>query len=183
MRDNYFKIKYKYNIPEFKNYRPKDVKKFFKRIEDDLNVLSYELATLTILKSKMLNKNVTLLFPCDLEFYKKESEINKLSRVLENEEIKSSIKLLVQYDDYTKNKEVIRLLLNAGFELALEFNTSEDVAYKTFNEIKTAIVPREFINSNKGNIDSWKENGVNFVIKNEVRKEISEEKVLGLEEK
>ncbi len=178
----YYKVKYKYNIPEFKNYRDRDVKKFFKRIEDDLNVLSYELCTISILKARMLNKDITILFPIELEFYKKETEINKLVKILENESIKKRIKLLVNYDDYTKNKEMVRILLNAGFELAIDFDNSSDVPYRTFNEIKLGLVPIEFIKSNESNMESWKENEVNFVIKSEINKEISELKMLGLEE-
>ena len=183
LENKYYKVNYKYEIPEFKNYRQKDVNKFFKRIKDDLNVLSYELTTISALKSKLLNKDITFLFPTDLEFYKKESEINKLVKVISNEEIKNKIKLLVNYDDYNKNREVIRILKNVGFELALIFDSSVDVPYKTFNEIKLAIVPREFMNSNKGNIDSWLSNEVTFIIRNEVIKVSSELEILGLEEK
>lgn len=179
----YYTVKYKYKIPELNNYRQRDVDKYFKRISDDLNSLSYELATITILKSKMLNKDITLLFPADLEFYRKESEINKLSKVISNEGIKNSVKLLVEYDDYVKNKEVIRILANAGFEMALNFDNAADVPYRTFNEIKTAIVNMDFINKNKGNMESWKASGVNFVIKSDVRNELSELRILGLEEK
>ncbi len=142
LENKYYKVNYKYEIPEFKNYRQKDANKFFKRIKDDLNVLSYELTTISALKSKLLNKDITFLFPTDLEFYKKESEINKLVKVISNEEIKNKIKLLVNYDDYNKNREVIRILKNVGFELALIFDSSVDVPYKTFNEIKLAIVQR-----------------------------------------
>ena len=60
---------------------------------------------------------------------------------------------------------------------------NSDVPYRTFNEIKLALVPQEFLKTNKGNIDSWKESGVTFVIKSEVSNEISEMKLLGLEEK
>lgn len=183
LENKYYKVNYKYNIPEFKNYRQKDVIKFFKRIKDDLNTLSYELTTITVLKSKFLNKDITFLFPIELEFYKKESEINKLVKVTSNEEIKKKIKLLVNYDDYNKNKEMVRILLNAEFDLALEFDNPVDVPYRTFNEIKTAIVPIEFINVNKGNMDSWKENKINFVINGEIVKVFSELEVLGLEGK
>jgi hypothetical protein len=179
----YYKVNYKYQIPEFKNYRQRDVSKFFKRITDDLNVLSYELTTIAVLKSKLVNKDITFLFPADLEFYKKESEINKLVRVISNEEIKKKIKLLINYDDYSKNKEMVRILLNAGFELALMFDRAEDVPYRVFNEIKLAIVPREFMIVNKGNMDSWKENEITFVTKSEIVKEYKELEILGLEEK
>ena len=181
--NKYYIVRYKYEIPEFKNYRQKDVRKFFKRIKDDLNVLSYELTTLTILKSKMLNKDITLLFPVELEFYKKESEINKLVKVTSNEVIKNNIKLLVEYDDYAKNKEMIRILLNAGFKIALNFDNAFDVPYRTFNEIKTALVSPEFIKKNNGNMESWKESGVEFVIKSDINNELDELKILGLEER
>ena len=181
--NKYYKVNYKYQIPEFKNYRQRDVSKFFKRIADDLNVLSYELTTISVLKSKLLNRDITFLFPANLEFYKKESEINKLVKVISNEEIKKSIKLLVNYDDYTKNKEMVRILLNAGFELALIFDSAEDVPYRTFNEIKFAVVPREFMVVNKGNMDSWNDNEITFVTKGEIIKEYSELEILGLEKK
>ena len=181
--NKYFKVNYKYKIEEFDKYRTKDVRKFFKRIEDDLNALSYELATLTVLKAKTLNKDINLLFPASLDFYRKEAEINKLVKVTDNECIKSNIRLLIDYEDYYKNKEVVRIITNAGFELALDFNMNSDVPYRTFNEIKLAIVPQEFLKTNKGNMDSWKESGVTFVIKSEVSNEISEMKLLGLEEK
>ena len=181
--NKYFKVNYKYKIEEFDKYRTKDVRKFFKRIEDDLNALSYELAALTILKAKTLNKDINLLFPASLDFYRKEAEINKLVKVTNNECIKNKIRLLVDYEDYYKNKEVVRIITNAGFELALDFNMNSDVPYRTFNEIKLALVPQEFLKTNKGNIDSWKESGVTFVIKSEVSNEISEMKLLGLEEK
>lgn len=179
----YFKVDYKYKIDEFNKYRTKDVRKYFKRIEDDLNALSYELATLTVLKANMLNKDINLLFPASLDFYRKEIEINKLAKVTSNECIKNKIKLLIDYDDYYKNKEVIRFLINAGFGLALDFNINTDVAYRTFNEIKVALVTQEFLKANKSNVDSWKESGVAFIIKSEVNNEISEMKLLGLEEK
>ncbi len=183
LESKYYKVSYKYDIPEFKNYRQRDVAKFFKRIKDDLNVLSYELTTIAVLKSKLLNKDITFLFPAELEFYKKESEINKLLKVTSNEEIKNNIKLLINYDDYNKNKEMVRILINAGFDLALEFDSPSDVPYRTFNEIKTAVVPRDFMNVNKGNVDSWKENGINFVIKSEIKEISSELEMLGLEKK
>ena len=183
VENKYYRVKYEYQIPEFKNYRQRDVDKFFKRIEDDLNALSYELTTIAVLKSKLLNKDITFLFPAELEFYKKESEINKLLKVTSNEEIKNNIKLLINYDDYNKNKEMVRILINAGFDLALEFDSPSDVPYRTFNEIKTAVVPRDFMNVNKGNVDSWKENGINFVIKSEIKEISSELEMLGLEKK
>ena len=181
--NRYFKVNYKYSIEDFKKYRPRDVRKYFKRIEDDLNALSYELAILTELKALTLNKDINFLFPADLNFYRKEVEVNKLLKVTENEYLKSKIRFLIDYDDYGKNKEVVRILTNAGFNLALDFNITTDVPYRTFNEIKLALVPQEFLKSNKSNLDSWKESGVEFIIKSEVNNEISESKLLGLEEK
>ena len=181
--NKYFKVIYKYKIEEFDKYRSKDVRKYFKRIEDDLNVLSYELTTLTVLKSRTLNKDMYFLFPASLDFYRKEAEINKLVKITNNEFIKDKIKLIIDYEDYYKNKEVIRILTNAGFSLALDFDMNSDVPYRTFNEIKLALVTQEFLKANKSNLDSWKESGVIFVIKSEVSNEISETKLLGLEEK
>ena len=181
LEKKYYKTTYKYNISGLDGYRTRDVEKQMKRIYDDLNCLSYELTTTAALKSRMLNKDITILFPVKLEFYQKESEINKLFRVISNECIKSIIKFYVEYEDFKKNASMVRILSNAGFKIVLNFENTKEVPYGTFSEIKIATINNDFLEVNKGNIESWKNNGVEFVIK-EKGTEVSELEMLGLKE-
>lgn len=183
-KDNkYYKVIYKYDIPELKEFRKRDIDKYFKRIKDDLNCISYELTTLSALKIKLLDKDITLLFPVSLSFYKNEIELNKLVKIMSNEEVKNVIKLYATYDDYKKFPEVIRILSNSGFGIVINFEDSLEVPYGTFNEIKEVTINNDFEDFNKGNINSWRESGTNFIEKNAVvNKSIEELAMLGLGE-
>lgn len=181
-QNKYYKISYKYNIPELREYRPKDVKKYMKRIADDLNCISYELATVAALKSRKLGKDIYLLFPINLEFYEKESEIKKLFKITSNQGIKNIIKFYVDYDDYKKYTGIVRILSNSGFEVVINIEDNREVPYGVFNEIKLAFITNEFLEKNKRNLEAWKNNGVEFVIK-EISDSINELQMLGLEEK
>ncbi len=161
----FYEAVYKYEIPELKEYRSRDVEKYFKRIMDDLNSISYELATTAALKIKLLNKDLTILFPIDLEFYSNEIEISKLSRIIQNKEIKDVIKLYIRYDDYKKHSNIVRLLSKFEFKVALNFEESIEVPYETFEKIKLAIIDKNFINVNKNNMNSWIQRDVLFVEK------------------
>lgn len=177
-----YKANYKYSMPELNEFRGKDIKKYFKRIEDDLKCVSFELATITALKIKMLNKDIMILFPIELDVYSNEMEINKLSKLLENQQVKSVIRLYIKYHDYKEHFGSIRLLSNAGFKIALNFEDSVEVPYTAFNDIKLVIVNHDFIDLNKGNIASWSDTGITFIEKSLISNdEISELKMLGLE--
>lgn len=183
-KDNkYYKIIYKYDIPELKEFRKRDIEKYFKRIKDDLNCISYELATLAALKIKLLNKDITLLFPVSLSFYANEIELNKLIRIMSNAEVKKIIKLYANYDDYKKYPGVMRILSNAGFEVVINFEDSLEIPYGTFNEIKEVSINNDFGNFNKNNFNSWKESGIKFIEKTMVvNKSVEELAMLGLRE-
>ncbi len=179
----FYKVDYKYEMPELNEYRTRDIEKYFRRIVDDLNLISYELATLTALKIKMLTKEITILFPVNLEFYSNEVEISKLSRIIENIEVKKIIKLYVNYSDYKKHSNVIRYLTNAGFSIALNFDDPIEVAYSLFSEIKVATVNKEFLELNKGNLVGWENIGTSLVEKSiNINESISELQMLGLKE-
>lgn len=177
----FYKIIYKYHIEGLDTYRDKDVEKYMKRITGDLNTISYELSTTCALKSRMRGSDITLLFPIKLDFYEKESEINKLFRVTSNGGIKDIIKFYIEYDDFKNHMGIIRILSNAGFKMALNYKDNRELPYGTFNEIKTATIENEFLEINKSNIESWKNNGVEFIIK-ENNEPISELEMLGLKE-
>ena len=181
--NKYYKVIYKYDIPELKDFRKRDIEKYFKRIKDDLNCISYELSTLSALKIKMLNKDINILFPVSLEFYQNEIELNKLVKIMGNAEVKSIIKLYASYDDYKKNPGIIRLLTNAGFGIVINFEDSLEVPYGTFNEIKEVTINHDFEDFNKGNINSWRESGTKFIQKTMVAtKPVEELEMLGIRE-
>ncbi len=176
----YYKVLYKYKIEELDSYSERELKKYFKRVSDELIMLSYNLASLTALKLLMLNKDIILLFPINLEFFEKESEINKLSDLLENKNVKNIIKLYVDYYEALEHKEVIRDLESAGFEIVANVSEATELSYSAFDGYKLGFVSDEFVSINKSNIDLWKEN-IEFVVKNK-NEVISELQMLGIKE-
>ncbi len=169
----YYKVLYKYKIEELDGYSERELRKYFKRVSDDLIILSFSLSSLTALKICMLNKDIKLLFPVNLEFYEKDSEINKLSNTLENKNVKSVIKLYASYNDTLEHKKVVRDLENAGFEIAINVEDASELSYSAFDGFKLVFVNEEFVSANKTNMDLWKEN-MEFVVKNkgEIKSEL-----------
>lgn len=177
----FYKIIYKYDIPELEEYRARDVKKYLKKIADDLGCISYELSTISALKAKMLSKDINLLFPIDAAVYTKESEINKLLKIVSCQEIRKSIKFYLNYEDFKKNNEIIRAINSSGIEMVYDMKGDAEVPYAAFNTIKAALIDSLFLEKNKRNSELWENDGVKF-IERKRNESVSEFVMLGLEE-
>lgn len=179
--DGYYKILYKYKIDSVEDYSERELRHSFSKISNGVKVISFELMTLTALKLLILEKDIGLLYPVDLLFYDKDSELNKLIKITENKSILDKIYILVNYEDYKKNRDILKKIKNNGFNIAFNVEDAPKMPYMAFQDSNLIFINKDFIKENEANFNTWKEIGIKFCIKKngDVKNEKS---LLGLEE-
>lgn len=157
-----YKVSYKYNVPGLEEYDSKLVKTIETKQTDKYLKVCYDLLAVYLLQELISNREVySYLIPVSSTNIKNENNFAGL----QNKQLQEHIKLLIDYSDREKYKEYTDKLQNNGFKVIYEFANDESVAEKTFLRNMEVIVTEKFIKNNEDKLASWKNQGIEFVIK------------------
>lgn len=179
--NKYYQVNYHWHIESISNERPADVTKIYDKMAlyEKFIYLSYELASITVLKSFLLNKRVELVIPISYAFFKKKSNVNKLSKMLNNLEMKKKLKLFVKFSDFSNNLEPFENLVNNNFKILVDNDfEGETNNYNMFQDRQHIYTSQEFLDINVKYKEIWESKEKIFIIKN-IGEEIDEDKLLG----
>lgn len=161
---DYNLVSYMYKIDGLDEFDQEMVKKINKEYEDKYLNISYELLSVELLKEYISNSEVkTYLIPVTESSIKKESNFSVLSEDI----LKKQVKILLNYEDAKKYKDYISKLENIGFSFIYKYDGNSEVSQNTFIRNMDVIVSESFLKVNEDKVYSWKNQGINFIIKNE----------------
>ena len=151
-RKNLYGLELKHNISFSKVYSEYIVDKTYSEgviAEDKIKILITLLSTR--LASDMLDlnfKNKYILYiPSSL--YSKENKLGQLSKIMDNEFIKNNVIILAKFEEFIKNKSIIKSLKKEGYKFALDFDKEVDIKAKDQSTIYLA----DYIFINKEKVD------------------------------
>jgi hypothetical protein len=139
--DNSYFVNYKYNNELLDKYKEVDVERVYDKynIANDYLKISYELASITLLKFYITGRNVpTLLLPINYEYLKNSKNIDLIKTIFSNVFIKSKIRFSIFYSDYEKNYEKFNILKELGFASVLFMD--KDQMILDYSNIKLDLV-------------------------------------------
>ena len=124
-------------------------------MEEEYYEISYELASLTILKEYSLNGAVKgLILPISANYLKDEKNINFISKTFSNPFIKNKIKFSVIYSEYQKNRDIFNTLRDMKFKLVLYMDKDEMILDYSNIKIDLSIyAKKKFIENNPKFLD------------------------------
>lgn len=138
-------------------YKEVDVEKVYSKykLEEEYYEISYELASLTILKEYSLNGAVKgLILPISANYLKDEKNINFISKNFSNPFIKNKIKFSVIYSEYQKNRDIFNTLRDMKFKLVLYMDKDEMILDYSNIKIDLSIyAKKKFIENNPKFLD------------------------------
>lgn len=159
----YYMTSYYYKVDGLENYDTNMVRSINQEYRDKYLNISYELLGIEILKELITNNEMKkYLIPITSTAMKKDSVLN----CLDDERIKDYFRILIDFEDIKDYKELITKLEAKGFRFVYEFSGNDEVSANTFLRNMDVIVTEEFKKKNEDKMYSWKNQGINFIIKN-----------------
>lgn len=120
-KDSYF-VKYNFDSNLFDKYRDIDVRRVYEKydVDEDYFDVSYELASVTILKQFVLGHKVyDLILPVTSSYLENNQNIKLINDLFGNPFIKNKIKFSIYYSDYDKKRDKFNILREDGYKLGL----------------------------------------------------------------
>ena len=159
----YYMTSFYYKVDGLENYDATMVKSINQGYKDKYLNMSYELLGVEILKELITNNDMKkYLLPITSTALRKDAILN----CLDDDIIKNYFRILINYDDIKDYKESIAKLEARGFKFVYEFLGNEEVSANTFLRNMDVIITEEFKRKNEDKMYSWKNQGINFIIKN-----------------
>lgn len=150
--DEYYFAKFAYDNALLDKYKEIDIEKVYNKykLEEEFYEVSYELASITILKEYSLhNKVYGLIIPITSSYLKDEKNINFINKTFNNPYIKSKIKFSVLYSEYNKNREIFNILRDMKFKLVLYMDKDEMILdYSNIKLDLSIYAKKKFIDNN-----------------------------------
>lgn len=155
--EDFYFTKFIFDNSLLDKYKEVDVEKVYSKykLEEEYYEISYELASLTILKQYSLNGKVKgLILPITANYLKDEKNINFISKTFSNPFIKNKIKFSVVYSEYQKNRDIFNTLRDMKFKLVLYMDKDEMILDYSNIKIDLSIyAKKKFIDNNPKFLD------------------------------
>lgn len=155
--DDFYFAKFIFDNSLLDKYKEIDVEKVYSKykLEEEYFEISYELASLTILKEYSFNGPVKgLILPITANYLKDEKNINFISKTFSNPFIKNKIKFSVVYSEYQKNRDIFNTLRDMKFKLVLYMDKDEMILDYSNIKIDLSIyAKKKFIENNPKFLD------------------------------
>lgn len=168
--DEYYFAKFAYDNALLDKYKEIDVEKVYSKykLEEEFYEVSYELASITILKEYSLHNKVHgLILPITTNYLKDEKNINFINKTFQNPYIKGKVMFSVLYSEYNKNREIFNILRDMKYKLVLYMDKDEMIL--DYSNIKLDLkiyAKQKFIDNNPKFIDFTEKSNIECKIVN-----------------
>ena len=159
----YYIFDFEYEIPDIDEKDMDIAEKLKKNYIAKFKEISFELLCTDILVKLISNEDMGgYLIPADEVLKKKPNLLN----IFNNKYYKDYIKLLIKYEDDAEYNVLANSFITNGGKVLYVHEGTEAVIDNFFTSDMDVLVYEEFMKNNQENIEKWKNNKVNFVIRN-----------------
>lgn len=172
--NKFFITNYTYVIDELTKYRSKIVKRALDdSIKNELRNISYNLLAMLIIKEILCQNEIKYyVVKVNIQDLYKNKNIDDLEKIFNNKEIKERLLLLIPYQDYMENQNVIGRLRNIGFNIMIDIGDTSDIGNLTreINPKDMTLIDQTINKNNQNYLNYLKEKKINILIESRDKK-------------